>query len=118
MSDPKRHLAFLAYLLSIFGSLYVLLFHRKDGFARYHAKQSLGLTIIAVCAPAVWALIAWIAVWIPLVGPVMAAALFSLVIATYIALIVSWFIGMIYALQAEMKPLPLMGGWAQRLPIG
>jgi len=36
----KRHAAFLVYLLSIVGWLYVLLFHREDEFAVYPAKQS------------------------------------------------------------------------------
>lgn len=118
MSKPQRHLAFLAYLLSILGWLYVLLFHRKDEFAAYHAKQSLGLTIIAVGTPAVWAVVAWIVSWLPLAGPTIAAASFSLVIVTYVVLIVSWITGMVYALQTKMKPVPVVGGWAERIPIG
>ena len=118
MSKPKRHLAFLAYLLSILGWLYVLLFHRKDEFAAYHAKQSLGLTIIAIGVLVVWTVVAWIVSWLPLAGPIIAVALFSLVIATYIVLAMSWVTGMVYALQAKAKPIPVVGGWAQRIPIG
>jgi uncharacterized membrane protein len=118
VSKPKRYLAFLAYLLPIFGWLYVLLFHRKDEFAAYHAKQSLGLTVIAIGAPAIWAVVAWIVSWIPLIGPIIAVALFSLVIATYMLLIVAWVTGIVYALQAKAKPIPVVGGWAERIPIG
>jgi uncharacterized membrane protein len=117
VSKSKRHAAFLAYLLPIFGWLYVLLFHRKDELAVYHAKQSLVLTMTAVGAPAVWALVAWIVSWIPWAGPVISAALFTLVILTYLFLAVDWVIGMVYALYARMQPVPVLGGWAERIPI-
>lgn len=118
MSKHKRTLAFLAYLLSILGWLYVLLFRRRDKLAVYHAKQSLGLTLIAMAASVAWALGAWILSWIPLVGPLVAAATFSLVILTYAFLGVAWIIGMVYALQAKTKPLPLVGRWVERIPVG
>jgi uncharacterized membrane protein len=117
MSEPKRDLAFLAYLLPIVGWLYVFLFQRKDEFATYHARQSLGLTVMAIGAPVVWAVIAWIVAWFPLVGPVIAAVLFALVILIYILLAVVWVVGMVYALQAKKKPVPVLGGWAERIPI-
>ena len=118
MSKPKRHLAFLAYFLSILGWLYVLLFHRKDEFAVYHAKQSLALTIVAAGTPAVWAVVAWIISWIPYYGSIIAITLFAFVIASYILLIVDWVVGMVYALQAKTKPVPVIGGWAERIHIG
>ena len=118
MNEPKRHLAFLAYLLPIFGWLYVLLFQRKDEFAVYHAKQAMILTIAALGAPVAWVVVAWIVAWLPLAGPIIAAALFALVILVYIFLAATWVIGMIYALQAEMKPVPVLGGWAKWIPVG
>lgn len=118
MNKPKRYLAFLAYLLSFIGGLYVLFFHREKEFARYHAKQSLGLAITAIGVPVVWGLIAWVVSWIPLVGPIIAASLFSLVILAYLALLVFWLVGMVYALRAARRPLPVIGEWAQRLPLG
>jgi uncharacterized membrane protein len=118
VDKPNKSLAFLAYLLSIVGCLYVLFFHRKEKFAVYHAKQSMMLAIVAVIAPVIWIVVAWGLVWIPLAGPLVAAALFSLVIATYLLLAVAWIIGMVYARQAQMKPLPVIGGWAERLFTG
>jgi uncharacterized membrane protein len=117
VSKPQRTLAFLAYLLSILGWLYVLLFQRKNELAVYHARQSLGLTLVAIGAFVAWALGAWILSWIPLVGPLVAAAAFSLVLLTYLFLGVAWIMGMVYALQAEAKPLPLVGRWVERIPI-
>ena len=118
MDKPQRHLAFLSYLLSIVGWLYVLRFHREDKFAVFHAKQSMLLTLLAVGVPLVWAIVGWIISWIPVWGFIIAVTLFTLVIAVYIILVVDWIIGMVYALQAKTKPLPVIGGWAARLPIG
>lgn len=117
MSKPGRNVAFLAYLLPIVGWLYVLLFYKKDEFAVYHAKQSMMLTMTAVGAPAAWAVVAWIVSWLPLAGPIISVALFALVIPIYIFLAATWVIGMVYALQAKMKPVPVLGGWAERISI-
>ena len=117
MSKPGRNAAFLAYLLPIVGWLYVLLFRRKDEFALYHAKQSMMLTVTAVGAPTVWALFAWIVSWLPLAGPIIAAAFFALVILIYIFLAATWVIGMAYALQAKIEPVPVLGGWAERISV-
>ena len=118
MDKPQKTPAFLAYLLPVLGWLYVLVFHRKDEFAVYHAKQSLVITITAIGAPMVWAVVAWVIAWIPLVGPVVAAALFALVMLTYIVLVATWIVGLVYVSRAKMKPIPVVGGWAERLPVG
>ena len=118
MNEPKRHYAFLAYFVPILGWLYVLLLQKKDKFAVYHAKQSIMLTIMVLVAPVIWGAVAWILTWIPLAGAIIAAALFALVILTYIFLAAVWVVGMAYALQAKVKPLPIVGGWAERISIG
>ena len=116
MSRPKRILAFVAYLLSILGWVYVLLFRREDELAVYHAKQSLVLTLVAIGSAVVWLLGSWILAWIPLAGPLIAAALFSQVILITVFLVVAWLLGMFYALQSRMRPLPVVGKWAERIP--
>jgi uncharacterized membrane protein len=117
VSEQKRTLAFVAYLLGIFGWLYVLLYQRRSKFAVYHAKQSLGLTLVAVATPVVWALGAWLFSWIPLAGPLVAAAGFSLVILAYLFLAMAWITGMANALRAKTRPLPLVGKWMEQVPI-
>ena len=118
MDKPQKTPAFLAYLLPILGWLYVLVFHRNDEFTVYHAKQSLVMTITAIGAPVVWGIVAWALTWIPLVGPIIAAALFALVILTYIVLTATWIVGLVYVSRAKAKPVPVVGGWAERLPVG
>ncbi len=117
MSEPNKILAFLAYLLTVPGWLYILLFRRDDKFAVFHAKQSAVLTLVAIGAPLIWMVVGWILSWIPLVGFILAIALFSLVIAIYAVLIVDWIIGMVFALQLKRTPLPVVGGWARTIPI-
>ena len=118
MNAPKRQFAFFAYLVPVLGWLYVLLFERKDEFAVYHAKQSMTLTITAIAAPLIWVIAAWVLAWVPLMGSVLAASLFALVVLTYLFLAVVWIVGMINALTARAKPLPVVGRWAERISIG
>jgi uncharacterized membrane protein len=99
------------------GWLYVLLFQRKDELAAYHAKQSLVLTLVAIGSFVIWLLGGWIVSWVPLVGILIAAAAFSQVILVYLFLGVTWIMGMVYALQAKRQPLPLVGKWAERIPL-
>jgi uncharacterized membrane protein len=117
VSEPNKTLAFLAYLLTVPGWLYVLLFRRDDKFAVFHAKQSAVLTVVAVGTPLAWLAVGWIISWIPLVGFILVVASFSLVIAAYAVLVVDWIIGMVFALQLKRSPLPVVGGWARTLPI-
>jgi uncharacterized membrane protein len=109
--------AFLAYLLSILGWLWVLLFRREDELAVYHARQSLGLTLVAAGSLIVWLVGSWIISWVPLVGPLIAAAMFSQVILAALFVVAASLIGMIYALQAKVQPLPFVGKWAERIPV-
>ncbi len=113
----QKMLAFLAYLFSILGWLYVLFFQRDDKLAVYHAKQSLVLALVAGGSFVLWVLGSWVLCWIPLVGPLLAAVAFAQVILLYIFLSVTWIIGMVYALQAKIKPLPFVGRWAEQLPF-
>lgn len=114
MKSPNRTLAFLTYLIPVIVPLYVIFAQRKDVLARYHAYQSLALCAAVLIVPAVWAIIAWVMAWIPLVGVLLSAASFALVIAAYLVLLVGWFYGMMSALQSRVRPVPLFGGWGER----
>jgi uncharacterized membrane protein len=109
VSSSSRYLAFLSYLLSLPGALFVLLTRRDDRFAVYHARQSLTLAIIGLAAPLIWVVVAWALAWIPLIGGMLGVILFALVIATYVGLLFSWIAGMVYSLKGQVRPLPLFG---------
>jgi len=114
VSRSSRYLAFIAYMLSLPGALFVLLARRDDLFAVYHARQSLAIVIAAIVTPLAWAVVAWPAAWIPIVGAVIGVALFALVIAAEIGLAASWIIGMIFALRGMARTVPFVGAWATR----
>ncbi len=113
----SRFDAFISYLLILVGGLYVLIFNRRDNFARYHANQSLGLLVFCAGVFAGWAVIAWVVAWIPVAGPSLAVSLFALVIAAWIFAVVAWISGMANALNGVVAPLPMIGRWIEGLPF-
>ncbi|RLT45614.1 MAG: hypothetical protein DWI57_00090 [Chloroflexi bacterium] len=117
IENKSRILAFLSYLLLVVGAVYVLLFHRKDEFAAFHARQSLVLVAAAILAPAVWYAIAWLVMWIPGVGGPLGLGLFSGVLAAYLAVIFGWLRGLVDSLAAQQRAVPFFGGWTRYLPL-
>ncbi len=111
--DVSTDIAVASYLVPVLGWLFILLFRKKNPFAVYHARQAVLLTIVAVGAPIVWAVVAWIVAQFPF-GGLLAAFLFSLVIAVYFGVIIAWLGGIVHALKAEYRPIPIFGGWVRR----
>jgi uncharacterized membrane protein len=111
----SRLYAFLAYLFGILGSLYVFLARRKDPFAVYHAAQSAALCLFCIGLFIGWSIVNWVLTWIPLVGPVFGAAAFALVIAGLLYALGAWVVGMGNALAREVRPLPIVGRFGERL---
>ena len=118
-SQPSRIPAFLAYLLLVIGWLYVLVARRDDDFARFHTRQSIMLVLAALLAFVAWAVFSWVVTWIDFVGPVLAAASFALVMSAILYLFILWIVGMVSALQARERvlPIPIVRRWLDRLPI-
>lgn len=104
-------MAVIAYLLSLPGALIVLFTQRNDPFAAHHARQSLAIALAAIVTPLIWAVVAWILAWIPTIGAVLGVALFALVLAVYTLLIVSWAVGLVFAVQGAVWTMPLLGRW-------
>lgn len=115
MSTSRRFLAFLAYLFSIVGSVVILLFLRRDRYVAFHAKQAIGLFALVAGTALGWGLISWVSMWIPFL-PVVTLSAFGLVIAALVFAVIGTIMGMVNALRDQMAPLPLIGGWAKRLP--
>ena len=115
MENPNRLLAFLCYLIPIVGSAFVFVFDRRNLFALYHACQAFVMALFAVLLPVVWLLGSWALAWVPLAGPTLAAATFSIVMAGYATLAILTVVGMVNALRARMTPLFLVGRWGERL---
>ena len=116
MSSSSRVSAIIAYLIPVFGWLYVYLFQRKDEFAIYHLKQSIGLVIFLIATFVIWMIIAFLIALLPYMA-VFGLTLFTLVIAAYIFGFFVWIKGIVNVLRSEMTPLPGIGERADRLPI-
>lgn len=110
MNTSERNLAFLSYLFSVVVALPVLLFAGRQKFARFHALQSLGIFVVAVLGMGVWLAVGWfVSLVVPLVGAAVAAALFTLVMSLYVALVFVSIRGMMNAWREKRLPVPLVG---------
>ncbi|MCC6895701.1 MAG: hypothetical protein IT321_22965 [Anaerolineae bacterium] len=116
MNRPSPIPAFIAYLLPVFGWLYVYLFQRSNSFAVFHLRQAIGLVLFLIGTLLVWAVAAWLIAQIPFAA-MFSVATFSVVMAAYMFGVVIWVLGMMNALRNKSALLPLIGEWANRLPI-
>lgn len=115
MTTPNPTLALLSYLLPPFGSLFVIFTNRSNTFALFHACQALGLLLIALITPIIWVLASLLVAWLPFVGPPLAASMFALVIAVYLAVVVAWVAGLVNGTQGRMQAMPIIGMWGEQI---
>jgi len=96
-STDDKTVAILSYI-TIIGWIVALVLHgnNKTQLGAYHLRQSLGLFICM-----------FILAWIPLVGWILNIVLFAFLI-----------VGLIYAVQGEQKPVPLIGDFFQNIFSG
>ena len=118
MSSASRISAFLAYLLPVIGWFYVFIARRDDRLAIFHTEQAIALFMVGLGVFLAWAILGWAMSLIPYLGFIVAVALFSLVIIMFITMLVNWMVGMVYALQAKLKPLPITGSLVSSLRAG
>ena len=112
---PNRLLAVISYLIPVIGSAVVFLVDRKNLFALYHACQAFALAMMVILLPMVWALISWVIAWVPLAGPTISAATFSIVMAGVLTFLILTVVGVSKALRTNMSALFLVGKWGERL---
>lgn len=116
MSQTSRYAAVIVYLLPVIGWLYVLLLQRQNSFAIFHLKQVISLCLFLLAVFVGWGVIAWLLAWIPLMASV-SVALFTMVIVASVFTAIAWIIGLVNALSNRLVPLPVVGRWADRLPV-
>lgn len=105
--DGDRKLfAFLGVFLTIVGFIIALAAKKDDKYVMYYGKQGLVLFIA-------WA-VAWVAsmvlMFIPVIGWVVMTVL-------YLGIFALWLIGLVYSLSGQMKPIPLIGNFADKIPV-
>jgi uncharacterized membrane protein len=117
MSKPSRFPAVVALVVPVLGWLYVYLFQRRNDFAVFYLRQAVGLCLYLVAALVVWAVVAWVVAWVPYLAAV-SVAIFTFVILAYLAGVIAWIVGLLNVLRNRQEPVPFVGRWASRLPIG
>ena len=115
MENSQRISAVIAYI-PVIGWLYVLFAQRKNEFALFHLRQSIGLVIGLVVSVLVWGVVAWVLSWIPF-GDVIGIALFTLVISVWIVAVITMVIGLVNAARGRKNQLPFFGGFAKWIPL-
>jgi uncharacterized membrane protein len=114
VEKSPRTLAFIAYLLPLIGPFFILFYSRKNLFAVYHACQSLAIAAGTIMLPLLWLVVSWTISWIPLIGAVLVVSLFAVVMATWLAALITWIMGMVNALQGNYRRVPIFGQWGER----
>jgi len=103
--------ALLAYITPIFfgiGIVIAIIMHngKKTALGAYHLRQSLGLLLTGLAS--------WIPCIIISMIPVVNLIMFLLGPAIGLTLFVFWIMGLIAAINGQMKPLPVVGEYYQK----
>jgi len=101
--EEGKIFAFLGVFLTLIGFLIVLLAKKDNRYAMYYAKQGLVLFIAYV--------IVMILGMIPIIG------WFVIMPIGYLVMFILWIVGIVYAFSGEMKPIPLIGKFADKINL-
>ncbi|MBI4146726.1 hypothetical protein HY489_05310 [Candidatus Woesearchaeota archaeon] len=102
--SESKLFAFLGVFLSIIGFIIVMLTRKSDRYAMYYAKQGLVLFILAVAVSIIGSLV-------PVIGWFIILPIGNLIV------LVLWIIGIVNSLSGQMKPIPLIGKYAEKLNL-
>ena len=97
---PRNTMAALAYVLGVMSGLVVLMVEKDDAYVRYHALQSVALSVV------------WLGGWLVLmVIPVVGWILLPF---WGLLMFVLWLVAMVKAWQGERFRLPVIGEYVAR----
>ncbi|MEM7736079.1 MAG: hypothetical protein AAF267_09845 [Deinococcota bacterium] len=105
---PERVLAALAYL-PVVGWLTALI--TRKSLVRFHVRQSFLLVGFVLLGFGAWVVLSWLIAFIPYVGPILAVALFALLVAIYLLIIINWILGIVNASRGSRRAVPLTARW-------
>ena len=113
--DADRRFAALAYILPVIGGLLGLALDGGNPLTRVHARQSISTVIALIITFFVWAAVGYVLSLVPIAGPIVAIALFSLVIAMAAFLAANWLFSFVMALRGEERTIPFANRVALRV---
>ena len=108
VTDNGKTVALLSYLTLIGWIVaFVMNSNQKTPLGSYHLRQTIMLFITGICLY----IVQFVLLFVPYIGWLISL----LMIFLYIGLVVLWLIGLIAAINGEMKPMPLIGKKAQEI---
>ena len=110
-----RRFAALAYILPVVGGLAGLALDGGNPLTLNHARQTIATVLTLILTFFVWAAVGYVLSLIPIAGPIVAIALFSLVIAMAVFLAANWLFSFVMALRGEERTIPFANRLASRL---
>ena len=105
----------LAYILGIITGIIFLVLEKDNRFIRFHAAQSIAVSLIIIAFSIAVSLVSGILAFIPILGWI---AVFLLTTGLAIGTFVLWVVLMFKAYQGEEWELPIAGGLARRIMGG
>jgi uncharacterized membrane protein len=99
-----RTVAIVGYL-TLVGFIVALLIHngKKTQLGAFHLRQMLGLIITGMAL----VVVKFVLIFIPILG-------WLVIIALWLSMLVFWVLGLISAINGQMKPVPLIGEYYQK----
>jgi uncharacterized membrane protein len=115
MGDDSRLWAAGAYILFIFSGIAVLLLRKNDAYAKFHAMQSILLTVALIVISVVFGIAGAVLGRVPLLGWITSLAFFVVAGLANLAVFILWLYLMWKAYTGEGFILPLIGAEAQKM---
>ena len=102
----------LAYILGIITGVIVLAIEKENRFVRFHAAQSIAVTLVLVVMTIALSVLSTVLVFVPLLGWIVA---FLVSVGLSFATFVLWILLMWRAYQGREWELPIAGGLARKM---
>ncbi|MFN7991711.1 MAG: hypothetical protein U0R44_06160 [Candidatus Micrarchaeia archaeon] len=118
MDDQSRHWAAGSYLLFILSGIAVYIIREKDGYDRFHAMQSMLLSVALFALSFAIGILGIVLSYIPFIKIVAGPAIALLSLAISLAALGVWLAMMWKAYNGERYRLPVIGDQAEKLISG
>ena len=110
-----RAFAVLAYLIPLVGGIIGLAVDGSNPLTLNHARQSIAAVLTMILSFLVWIVGGYLIGLIPIIGPIVAISLFSLVMAMAVFLLVNWVYSLIVAARGQERTIPFANKMVIRL---
>ena len=111
--------ALLSYVFNWVSGLVFFLIEKESRLVRFHAMQSLILSVVFFVGMIVlyvaWIILAIVASQISgLLGTLVGLIFFLIILVVFVACVIGWVLGMIKAYQGQFFKLPVIGNFAEK----